>query len=143
MDESDRWISFNRLNKFVISLLATIGASDSSLGPRPKRDLTIDLYSDSAPIAQSGHKNRRPNTGTEKTGAKTKKTEPKKPNCISVSGIQKPEFNSVFSFYFSLNKKNRETKWSVSWFDCDESLTCHGWNSNTGHFCGSTTIHLV
>jgi hypothetical protein len=25
---------------------------------------------------------------------------------------------------------------------CDESLTCHGLNSNPGHFSGSTTISL-
>jgi hypothetical protein len=36
-----------------------------------------------------------------------------------------------------------ETKWSVPWFECDESLTWHGLNSNPGHFCGSTTIYLV
>jgi hypothetical protein len=50
MDKSDRWISFNRLKKSVISLLATIGASDSPLGPHPERDLATDLYSDSTPI---------------------------------------------------------------------------------------------
>jgi hypothetical protein len=27
-----------------------------------------------------------------------------------------------------------ETKWSVPWFDCDESLTWWGLNSNLGHF---------
>jgi hypothetical protein len=27
-----------------------------------------------------------------------------------------------------------ETKWSVSWFDCDESLTWQGLDSNSGHF---------
>jgi hypothetical protein len=36
-----------------------------------------------------------------------------------------------------------ETKWSVPWFDCHESLTCHGLNSSLGHFRGSTTIYLV
>jgi hypothetical protein len=32
---------------------------------------------------------------------------------------------------------------SVPWFDCDESLTCLGLNSNPKHFRGSTTIYLV
>jgi hypothetical protein len=27
-----------------------------------------------------------------------------------------------------------ETKWSIPWFDCDESLTWRGLNSNLGHF---------
>jgi hypothetical protein len=27
-----------------------------------------------------------------------------------------------------------ETKWSVSWFDCDKSLTWRGLNSNPGQF---------
>jgi hypothetical protein len=44
MDESDRQISFNLLNKSMISLSAAIGASDSPLGPRPKRDLATSLY---------------------------------------------------------------------------------------------------
>jgi hypothetical protein len=35
-----------------------------------------------------------------------------------------------------------ETKLSVPWFDCDESLTCHGLNSNLGYF-GSFTILYV
>jgi hypothetical protein len=35
-----------------------------------------------------------------------------------------------------------ETKWSVSWFDCDESLTCQGLNSNPEHF-GCDTFILV
>jgi hypothetical protein len=35
MDESDRQISFNLLNKSVISLSVAIGASDSPLGPSP------------------------------------------------------------------------------------------------------------
>jgi hypothetical protein len=33
-----------------------------------------------------------------------------------------------------------ETKWSVPWFDCDESLTCRGFNSNPRHFNGFTFI---
>jgi hypothetical protein len=51
MDESDRWISFNILNKSVISLSVAIEASDSPLGPRSERDLVTDLYSASTLIA--------------------------------------------------------------------------------------------
>jgi hypothetical protein len=51
MDESDCRISFNILNKSMISLSAMIGAFDSPLGPNPESDLAIDLYSDSTPIA--------------------------------------------------------------------------------------------
>jgi hypothetical protein len=43
MDESDRWISFNLLTKFAISLSVKIGASGSSLGPGPESDLATDL----------------------------------------------------------------------------------------------------
>jgi hypothetical protein len=50
-DESDCRISFNRLNKSVISLPVTIGASDSPLGLYPERDLATDLYFGSTPIA--------------------------------------------------------------------------------------------
>jgi hypothetical protein len=32
--------------------------------------------------------------------------------------------------------------WSVPWFDCDESLTCHGLNSNLGYFGCFTPICL-
>jgi hypothetical protein len=35
-----------------------------------------------------------------------------------------------------------EIKWSVSWFDCDESLTCRGLNLNLGCF-GSFTFTFV
>jgi hypothetical protein len=35
-----------------------------------------------------------------------------------------------------------ETKWSVSWFDCDESLTCRGLDSNLGYFSCFTPICL-
>jgi hypothetical protein len=38
MDEFDRRIRSNLLNKSTISLLAVIEASDSHLGPRPERD---------------------------------------------------------------------------------------------------------
>jgi hypothetical protein len=41
-----------------------------------------------------------------------------------------------------LKVRRWETKWSVPWFDCDESLTCHGLNSNLGHF-GSFTFIFV
>jgi hypothetical protein len=51
MDESDRQISFNHLNKYVISLSVAIRASGSPLGPCPERDLAIDLYSGSILIA--------------------------------------------------------------------------------------------
>jgi hypothetical protein len=44
-------ISFNSLNKSIISLSAAIGALGSPLGPHPESDLEIDLYSDSTPIA--------------------------------------------------------------------------------------------
>jgi hypothetical protein len=32
--------------------------------------------------------------------------------------------------------------WSVPWFDCDESLTCHGLNSNPRDFGGFTFIFV-
>jgi hypothetical protein len=50
MDESDRWISLNYLNKYVMSLSTAIGALCSHLGPFPERDITTYLYSDSTPI---------------------------------------------------------------------------------------------
>jgi hypothetical protein len=58
MDKSDCRISFNRLNKSAISLSTAMGASGSPLGPRPERDLTIDLYSGSTPIAIKNKFNR-------------------------------------------------------------------------------------
>jgi hypothetical protein len=51
MDESDRQINFNSLNKSVISLSAVIGALGSPLGPHSETDLETDLYSGSTPIA--------------------------------------------------------------------------------------------
>jgi hypothetical protein len=36
-----------------------------------------------------------------------------------------------------------ETKWSVPWFDCDESLTCRCLNSNPGYFGSFTFILFV
>jgi gamma-glutamylcysteine synthetase len=39
MDESDCHISFNSLNKFIISLSAAIGALGSLLGPHPESNL--------------------------------------------------------------------------------------------------------
>jgi hypothetical protein len=51
MDESDRQINFNSLNKFATSLSAVIGALGSPLGPHPKSDLVTNLYSASTPIA--------------------------------------------------------------------------------------------
>jgi hypothetical protein len=51
MDRSGCQISFNSLNKSVISLSATIGALDSPLGPHPESDLETDLYFGSTLIA--------------------------------------------------------------------------------------------
>jgi hypothetical protein len=51
MDMLGCQISFNSLNKSVISLSAVIGALGSPLGPHPESDLEIDLYSVSTPIA--------------------------------------------------------------------------------------------
>jgi hypothetical protein len=51
MDESNCRISFNLLNKSVISLSAAIEASSSPLGPRPERYLVTNLHSGSTPIA--------------------------------------------------------------------------------------------
>jgi hypothetical protein len=47
MDRSGYQISFNSLNKFVISLSAAIGALGSPLGPNSESDLETDLYSGS------------------------------------------------------------------------------------------------
>jgi hypothetical protein len=55
MDESDHRFSFNRLNKYVISLSAMIKASSSPLGPYLESDLVIYLYSDSTSIAVPPH----------------------------------------------------------------------------------------
>jgi hypothetical protein len=43
------WISFNNLIKYVISLLATIEALGSPLGPHTESDLAIDIYSGCTP----------------------------------------------------------------------------------------------
>jgi hypothetical protein len=51
MDRSGCQISFNSLNKSVISLSAATGALGSPLGPHPESGLIIDLYSGSTPIA--------------------------------------------------------------------------------------------
>jgi hypothetical protein len=51
MDRSSCQISFNSLNKSVISLSAAISALGSPLGPHPESDLETDLYSISTPIA--------------------------------------------------------------------------------------------
>jgi hypothetical protein len=59
IDEFDRQISFNQLNKSVISLSPVIGASDSPLGLHPERDLAIDLHSGSTPIPIKDESNRR------------------------------------------------------------------------------------
>jgi hypothetical protein len=47
MDMSDCQISFNSLNKSVISLSTVIGAMGYPLGPHPESDLETDLYSGS------------------------------------------------------------------------------------------------
>jgi hypothetical protein len=51
MDMSGCQISFNSLNKSIISLSAVIGALGSPLEPHPESDLETDLYSGSTPIA--------------------------------------------------------------------------------------------
>jgi hypothetical protein len=51
MDRSSCQISFNGLNKSVISLSAAIGALSSPLEPYPESDLKTYLYSVSTPIA--------------------------------------------------------------------------------------------
>jgi hypothetical protein len=51
IDRSGCQISFNGLNKSVISLSTMIGALGSPLGPHPESGLEIDLYSGSTPIA--------------------------------------------------------------------------------------------
>jgi hypothetical protein len=51
MDEFNHRISFNQLNKSVLSLPAVIGASGSPLGPHSESDLATDLYSGDIPIA--------------------------------------------------------------------------------------------
>jgi hypothetical protein len=50
MDRSDCQISFNSLNKSVISLSTTIGALGSPLGAHPENDLETNLYSGSTSI---------------------------------------------------------------------------------------------
>jgi hypothetical protein len=59
MDESGRRINFNLLNKSVISLSASIGASGSPLGPHPERDLATKLHSGSTPIVIKDESNHR------------------------------------------------------------------------------------
>jgi hypothetical protein len=51
MDRFSCQISFNSLNKSVISLSAAIGALGSPLGPHLESDLETDLYSRSSLIA--------------------------------------------------------------------------------------------
>jgi hypothetical protein len=57
MDEFDRQVNFNCLNKSVISLSAAIGASGSTLVLRLERDLATDLYSGSTLIAIKNESN--------------------------------------------------------------------------------------
>jgi hypothetical protein len=51
MDRSGCQVSFNSLNKSIISLSAMIGALGSPLGPHPESDTETDLYSGSTSIA--------------------------------------------------------------------------------------------
>jgi hypothetical protein len=51
MDMSGCQISFNSLNKSIISLSAANGALGSPLGSHPESDLETDIYSRSTPIA--------------------------------------------------------------------------------------------
>jgi hypothetical protein len=51
IDNSGCQISFNSLNKSIISLSAVIGALRSPLGPNLESDIETDLYSGSTPIA--------------------------------------------------------------------------------------------
>jgi hypothetical protein len=51
MDRSGCHISFNSLNKYVISLSTAIEALASPLEPHPESDLETDLYSGYTPIA--------------------------------------------------------------------------------------------
>jgi hypothetical protein len=53
-------------------------------------------------------------------------------SCFMRSWIQTSNF--VFLLSMDSSREDWETKWSVSWFDCDESLTWRGLNSNSGQF---------
>jgi hypothetical protein len=51
--------------------------------------------------------------------------------------LQSEEITAAFYGYAAeqdIHKTCWETKWSVPWFDCDESLTWWGLNLNPGHF---------
>jgi hypothetical protein len=61
MDEFDRRISFNHLNKSVLSLPGAIGAPGSPLGPHSESDLATDLYSGDTPIANMDESDHRIN----------------------------------------------------------------------------------
>jgi hypothetical protein len=50
MNESDRQVDFNHLNKSATSLPVAIGTLGSPLKPCPERDLTTYAYSISTPI---------------------------------------------------------------------------------------------
>jgi hypothetical protein len=47
-----------------------------------------------------------------------------------------------FSCQWTHQEGDWETKWSVPWFDCDESLTCRGLNLNPRHFVSFTFISV-
>jgi hypothetical protein len=59
IDRSDYQISFNSINKYVISLSAVIGALSSPLVPHLESDLEIYHYFGSTPIAIKAESNRR------------------------------------------------------------------------------------
>jgi hypothetical protein len=48
----------------------------------------------------------------------------------------------IFCYQWTHQGGDWETKWSVSWFDCDESLTWRGLNSNPGCFIYFTFIFV-
>jgi hypothetical protein len=55
--ESDRWISFNLLNKSMTSFSVVIGTLGSPLKLRLERDLATDLHSGSTSIAMKDESN--------------------------------------------------------------------------------------
>jgi hypothetical protein len=61
-------------------------------------------------------------------------------------GYVNPNLINQIQLNPQINENNEkykwETKWSIPWFDCDESLTCRGLNSNLKHFCCFTFIFV-
>jgi hypothetical protein len=68
-------------------------SSESEGSPAPvSPPASSDDSDDSQGIAaRTGHKNRKPNTETEKTGTETEKPEPNKLDYFSVTNLQKPK----------------------------------------------------